>query len=369
MAAKIQTAYQAQVRAGILSADSGQAGAVTALGRLEKELKGLGGLFGKKSARGLYLWGQPGRGKSMLMDLFFAHAPIKVRQRWHFHAFMAEVHALVKQWREASPAERRRQFGRYREDDPIAPVADHLAARAKLLCFDELQVTDIADAMILGRLFDALFERGVVLVATSNRHPTELYKNGLNRQLFEPFIVRIQQACVVHEIVGPRDFRLDRLRGTDVYFQPMDQRAGFEALWAAMLGPMQENGALIEVLERTLRFERAAGPLLRVGFAEVCDVPLGAQDYLALAERFTTIFLDGVPVMTPDKRNVAKRFVTLIDALYEAGTKLVVLADAPPEQLYPAGDGAFEFERTVSRLNEMRSKAYLERHQTDTPSI
>jgi cell division protein ZapE len=254
-------------------------------------------------------------------------------------------------------------FGTHKGDDPIRPTAEVIAAKARLLCFDELQVTDIADAMILGRLFEALFERGVTLVATSNRPPDDLYKDGINRQLFTPFIEMIKQRCAVTELGGPRDFRLDRLKGARVWFSPIDRQttAGFDALWKDMTQVTREIGAHLDVLGRRLSFPRAAGGMVRATFAELCGQPLGPQDYLAIAERFPTVFLEGVPKLNADRRNEARRLVTLVDALYEAGTKLVVLAEGEPDDLYPKGDGAFEFERTASRLQEMRSAEYVER--------
>jgi cell division protein ZapE len=299
----------------------------------------------------------------MLMDLFFAAAPVPKKQRFHFHVFMAEVHRLVGLWREGDAGARRRTFGTAKGDDPIRPVAERIARDARLLCFDELQVTDIADAMILGRLFEALFELGVTLVATSNRPPEDLYKDGINRQLFVPFIEMIRSRCAVCEIAGPRDFRLDRLRGARVWFSPLngDSAKAFDALWRDLTAVTREIGASIDVLGRRLEFRRAAGGMLRATFEELCAQPLGPQDYLAVAERFPTLFLEGVPKLGPERRNEARRLVTLVDALYEAGTKLVVLADGEPGELYPAGDGAFEFERTASRLQEMRSADYVGR--------
>jgi cell division protein ZapE len=275
---------------------------------------------------------------------------------------MAEVHGLIDQWRKADAAERRRVFGQAKGDDPIAPTAALIASEARLLCFDELQVTDIADAMILGRLFEALFEAGVTLVATSNRPPDDLYKDGINRQLFVPFIDMIKDRLDIVAVRGPNDYRLDRLRGAEVYLAPADapHRQAFDALWAGLLDGAAETGATIEVLGRGLRFPRAAGGLLRSTFEELCSAALGPQDYLAVAERFHTLFLEDLPVLDSARRNEARRLVTLIDALYEAQAKLVVLAEAEPDDLYPAGDGAFEFERTASRLQEMRSAAWLE---------
>jgi cell division protein ZapE len=267
----------------------------------------------------------------------------------------------VDAWRKGDAAERKARFGTARGDDPIAPVAELIAEQARLLCFDELQVADIADAMILGRLFEALFARGVTLVATSNRPPDDLYAGGINRQLFLPFIAMLKEKLEVVRVAGPKDFRLDRLKGAQVYFSPIEPatEAAFDVLWARLLDGAEETGATVEVLGRKIRLPRAAGGHLRASFASLCGQALGPQDYLAVAERFHTVFLEDVPRLTPERRNEAKRFVTLIDALYEAGAKLVVLAETEPEALYPAGDGSFEFERTVSRLQEMRSADYI----------
>ena len=372
MVQTLSAAYRERLQAGDLKPDPAQAAGVAALSRLEGELNALGepsfGLsFFKrpKTLRGVYLWGPVGRGKSLLMDLFFAAAPVAKKRRVHFQAFMAEIHGLVGEWRGGDAAARKARFGQSKGDDPIPPIAEYVAEQAKLLCFDELQVTDIADAMILGRLFEALFERGVVLVSTSNRAPDDLYKDGLNRQLFLPFIAMLKERLEVVRIAGPTDFRLDRLRSARVYFTPIDDaaEAGFDALWQDLLGGTEETGAILDVLGRQIRLPHAAGGLLRASFVSLCDVALGPQDYLAIAARFHTVFLEAIPVLIPEKRSAARRFVTLIDTLYEAGARLVVLAAAEPDDIYPAGDGSFEFERTASRLHEMRSAAWLEKTQ------
>ena len=359
MPSHIARAYAERLNSGVLTADPAQKSAIEALSRLEKDL-GKRGLFGGVGeVKGLYLWGPPGRGKSILMDLFFAGVPETRKTRAHFHAFMARVHDLIRQWREGDKKTRQAVFGTHKGDDPIEPVSALIASEARLLCFDELQVTDIADAMILGRLFDGLFARKVVVCITSNRAPDALYKDGINRQLFVPFIERIKTQCEVLELTGARDWRLDRIKASRVWFGA-DGRADFDRLWEDVKGEMPECPAHLAVLGRDVVIRRTAGGLARATFAELCEQPLGPQDYLAIAERFHTLFLDDIPLLGPENRQSARRFVTLIDALYEAKTRLVALADGAPEALYPEGDGAFEFERTVSRLNEMSSQDWLE---------
>jgi len=365
----IKPAYRRLLKSGDLKPDKAQANAIEALCVLERRIRQSRNplrvlLGGRPRVYGLYLWGPPGRGKSMMMDLFFDNAKVEKKTRVHFHAFMSEVHHLIRKWRESDAATRKQVFGTNKGDDPIAPAAAVIARRSQLLCFDELQVTDIADAVILGRLFEALFTHKVILVATSNRAPDDLYKNGQNRDLFVPFIDMIKARCQVVEVAGPKDFRMHRLRGAKTYFFPTtapEARAGFEALWRDMLGQAKEREAVLTVNERKVTFARTAGPLLRATFAELCGANNGPADYIAIAERFTTVFIEDVPLLSPANRNEARRFVTLIDALYEASAKTVILAEAEPAQLYPSGDGAFEFERTVSRLEEMRSEDYLNR--------
>ena len=362
--ADLDAAYQAALSEGRLRADPAQARALQALIRLNRDLEAAGEprLFRKsKAQRGVYLYGPVGRGKSMLMDLFYETAPVEKKRRVHFHVFMGEVHRLIGQWRKGDAAARKARFGQTKGDDPIAPTAAVIASQARLLCFDEFQVSDIADAMILGRLFEALIAGGVTVVATSNRTPDALYHNGVNRQLFLPFIAMLGTHLEVVAVKGAVDYRLDRLRGTQVWLSPNDpsHQARFEALWSDLLDDAVETGVTLEVLGRKTYLPHAAGGLVRGSFASLCGQALGPQDYLALAEAAHTLFLEAIPVLDPSKRSEARRFVTLIDALYEAKVKLIALAAAEPENLYPHGEGAFEFERCVSRLQEMRSAGYL----------
>jgi len=301
--------------------------------------------------KGLYMWGGVGRGKSMMMDWFFEAAPIKDKRRTHFHAFMLDVHDRINAWRKADK----------KSGDPIAPVAKAIAKEAHLLCFDEFHVTDITDAMILSRLFKALWARGVVVVATSNRPPDDLYKHGLNRYLFEPFIEMMPEHLIIHEFVGETDHRLRQLTAAPVYYAPLGEAAdaGIEAAWKRLTGEAKAKETKLTVQGRPLVLRRTAAGTARTSFERLCAQPLGAADYLRLSQAFQTLILENVPLMGPDKRNEAKRFVTLIDALYETRTKLIMSAAVEPSELYVDGTGSFEFERTASRLIEMRSEDYL----------
>jgi cell division protein ZapE len=314
-------------------------------------------LFGRSGGgpAGVYLWGGVGRGKSMLMDLAFAHIGVHPKRRVHFNEFMLEVHARLRKARESE------------DGDPIEPVADAIAAEAKLLCFDEMQVTNPADAMILSRLFGKLLAEGVKVVTTSNRRPGDLYKDGLNRELFLPFIALIEKSMLVVAVDGPTDYRLDRLAGVEVWHVPNGPEATAalaQAFFQLTDYPVEDRAKVpTEELDvgggRTLHVPKSLKGVAVFSFKRLCGEARGAADYLAIARRFHTVIVVGIPVMGPNLRNEAARFVTLIDALYEHKVKLLAAADAEPEGLYPSGDGSFEFQRTVSRLEEMKSAEYL----------
>jgi len=306
--------------------------------------------------QGLYLYGGVGRGKSMLMDLFFETAPVERKRRVHFHAFMLEVHRRLHGMRNARAGRADRSV-----DESLPELAREMADEAWLLCFDEFHVTDIADAMILGRLFTALFEHGVVVVATSNWPPGDLYKDGLQRELFLPFIALLKQRLDVLELAGPVDYRMDRLRGVRVYHHPLGpaSRRAMEETFAALSEGSAVKPAALWTQGRKVEVPKAAGGVACFTFDELCARPLGAADYLAIATHFRTVMIDQVPVLQEAQRNEAKRFMTLIDALYEHKVKVVIAADGPPEAIYAKGQHAFEFQRTVSRLMEMQSEEYL----------
>ncbi len=354
----VEAKLRACIAKGTLQEDPAQIEAAQALDRLLRHLdvrpnsQFMLRVFRRPEIiKGLYLWGGVGRGKSMLMDWFYAEVPIKAKSRVHFHAFMLDVHARINQRRQSKD----------NDGDPIAPVAKDIAKEAKLLCFDEFHVTDITDAMILSRLFDALWAEEVIVVATSNRPPEGLYKNGLNRPLFEPFIKRMPEFLIIHEFAGETDHRLRQLEAAPVYYTPLgaEAEAGIDAAWERLVGGAKPRETVLTVQGRDLILHRTAAGTARTSFDRLCNNNLGAADYLRLSHAFQTLILENVPKMGPDSRNQAKRFVTLIDALYETRTKLIMSAETEPAGLYPSGDGAFEFERTVSRLIEMRSHNYL----------
>jgi cell division protein ZapE len=300
--------------------------------------------------QGLYLFGDPGRGKSMLMDLFFEHADVERKRRVHFRAFMLEVH------------ERMHRFRRSAKGEPIGPLAAELAEEAWLLCFDEFQVNDIADAMILGRLFEALFQSGVVVVATSNFAPDELYKDGLQRELFLPFIALLKERLDVLHLEGGVDWRRRRMRGMRIYHTPLGAAAtaALDSAFALLADGAPAKPDVLTFQGRGLTVARAAKGVAQFAFKELCQSPLGAADFLAIAQHFRTVIVDGIPRLGPERRNEAQRLVTLIDELYEHRVHLICAAEAEPDQICPTGDVALLFRRTASRLIEMQSAEYLE---------
>ena len=304
--------------------------------------------------KGLYLVGEVGRGKSMLMDLFFETAEAARKQRIHFHRFMQTSHARIHAWRQANP----------NGTDPIPPLADAIAGEAALLCFDEFQVNDIADAMILGRLFQALFARGVVVVATSNVAPGDLFKGQPGRDAFLPFIALIQERLDVVRMDMGRDFRRERMRGLRTWHVPADafSRRALDEAFATLTGGVAPRPVTLTVMGRALEVPMAAGGVARFDFNTLCGTALGAGDYLAIATAFHTVVLDGIPRLSPDNYDVARRFIVLVDTLYDQKVKLAASADAVPDQLYRHGENAKMFERTASRLDEMQSEDWLE-HQ------
>jgi cell division protein ZapE len=370
MSRSVSELYAARVAAGEIERDPAQAEAVARLAALQRRLaerrlarksSSLGWLFGRRDTgeplRGLYIHGEVGRGKTMLMDLFFAASPVVRKRRAHFHAFMADVQTRLNDLRH------KLKTGEIVGKDPIQLAAAAIAEEAWLICFDEFQVTDIADAMILGRLFAALFEHGVVVVATSNVMPQHLYAHGLNRALFLPFIALIERHMEIVELNARTDFRTEKLGGIPVWLVPDDAvaQAALQDAWGRLTGGAPDASQELLVKGRIVRVPRATAGVARFMFHELCEQPLGASDYLTIANAYHALVIEHIPVMGFDARNAAKRFIILIDLLYERGVKLIASAAAEPDALYRADTGfeVLEFRRTASRLIEMRSQSYL----------
>ncbi|MEQ1951672.1 cell division protein ZapE [Mesorhizobium sp. CN2-181] len=375
--ATVRQRYDHLAATGVVSRDPAQENVVRALDRLldalsakrlARKSSALGWLFAKKpeasGVKGLYIHGGVGRGKTMLMDMFFELVPMRRKRRVHFNDFMADAHDRIQKHRQA------RKEGTVKEDDPIPPVAKAIAEQAQLLCFDEFTVTDIADAMILSRLFSALFSNGVVLVATSNVAPDSLYREGLNRALFLPFIDILKRHADVISLDSDTDYRMEKLNRLPVYVTPLGPEADrqMDEAWAAVTHGRRSAPDSVAVKGREIPIPAASGEAARFSFADLCEKPLGARDYLAIASRYSTLFIDRIPVLADGRRNEAKRLILLIDTLYDRHVRLVVSAAAPPTGLYAGKTGVevFEFDRTVSRLIEMQSADWLrewaERH-------
>jgi cell division protein ZapE len=344
-------AYAEALRTGQLKPDMEQAKVAAALDWLAKELAEPAKqsflsrmLKGKDNThpKGIYIHGSVGRGKTMLMDLFFETVDSVPKQRSHFHAFMQDIHA---------------RRSNYKGEDVIAHMAGDIAEAASLLCLDEMQIVDIADAMIVGRLFEALHDRGVTLVTTSNLPPEELYKDGLNRSLFLPFITKLRENLDVISLDSSTDYRLGRVKSHETFIVP-PSKVKVDALWSALTDNAPGKAVEIELLGRKLQVPRAAKNCARFSFADLCEEPLGPADYLAITKAFRTVFVENIPVLRPEKRNEAKRFVLMIDTFYDAGIRLIASAAAEPEKLHPKGKHGFEFQRTVSRLKEMQSASW-----------
>jgi cell division protein ZapE len=371
IADSISARYASLVAAREIERDRAQEAVIVRLARLNDRLatrrlahksSSLGWLFGRREragmdAKGLYIWGEVGRGKTMLMDLFFAACPVRRKRRAHFHAFMLDVHERLRGYRN------KLKFGEIAHGDPIILTADDLAEEAWVLCFDEFHITDIADAMILGRLFTRLFERNVIVVATSNVEPSDLYRDGLNRALFLPFIDLLNARMDVLRLEARTDFRLEKLIDMPVWYVPAGDAASraLDDAWRRITGGQRARALDLTVKGHRLHVPCAALGAARFSFADLCEQPLGAVDYLRIAHDFHTLVIDRVPVLTYAQRNEAKRFIALIDSLYDAGVKLIASADAKPPDLYLGTEGyeANEFKRTASRLIEMGSTEYL----------
>ena len=351
---QILDAYKHKVVSGNIKSDALQAPVIEKLATLALQLniiqkKTTFGIFNRifsttqpPAPKGLYIYGEVGRGKTFLMDLFFDAVDGTTKRRIHFHAFMQDVHS---------------KRATTKSKNIIADITNELASNAKLICLDEMQISDIADAMIIGRLFEALYARGIIIVTTSNLPPNELYKEGLNRQLFIPFIEWMNEHLDVIHLSGSTDYRLGRMASRETYLIG-DDPAKMNDIWNDLTDHSAGAPASIELLGRKLIVPQAARNCARFTFAELCEKPLGAPDYLALTKNFRTIFIDDIPIIKASNRNEAKRFILMIDTFYDAKTKLVIQAEAPPEKLYPTGQHKAEFARTVSRLNEMQSSSW-----------
>ncbi len=367
----VSESYCGLVSSGQLEEDSAQLQLAKALDdvlihirerRLTSKSSALGWLFSRKQKmqtqiKGLYICGAVGCGKTMLMDLFYAQIVAQRKKRVHFHDFMADVHERIYQHRQAH------KRGETNQSDPVPPVADQLIEQAWVLCFDEFTVTDITDAMILSRLFEALFARGCVLVATSNVEPDELYRDGLNRQLFLPFVELLKTRVELFNLDAKTDYRLEKIQQLPVYLKPINDetRISLAKVWRDMTVGHIAHEHFIPVKGRQIRVPLEAGGAARFSFDELCAQPLAASDYHIIANRYHTVFVENVPIMDEDRRNEAKRFINLIDMLYDNSTRLIISAAAAPEDLYISKRGAegFEFARTASRLFEMQSTDYL----------